>query len=141
MLATLWGLTSAMGSCRQPRARHPLPAASSCPAQPQQGELINTPARCGEGWPNLQDREGADTAPRTRDARQIALCFCLCFFLLTQIAAIINKPKGRSETPGSSPSPPVPRHQAKLLQTHLLAFAGREAAGEQRVCRSVARTS
>lgn len=83
---------------RAPRTASPiccLPLPSS--ASNGETDLIPLPT-VEKGWPNLQDRGGADTALCTRDAHRIALCFCLCFFLLTQIAAIINKPKGRTET-------------------------------------------
>lgn len=99
----------------QPRAPRPpaqlllAPACSEVTAPPCPRLQKAFKAGGGGGWwPHLQHAARADTAPHGRDAHRITACSCLCFFLLAQGAAVINKPRRRSETARSPPRCPCP---------------------------------
>ena len=131
----LRGLASTKGcrQCQEHHAQH-LPPAAAQPSRSGETDCIPLPGAgraaqiCGAGE--------VQTAPRPRNAHRIALCFCLCLFLLPQIAAIINKPTGRSETAWQFSLAARARRREKLPQTPPPVFAGREAAGEQPVSMS-----
>lgn len=95
-----------------PGTTAPSPAAAGSCLLRSDRTALPSPAKSVEGGqrgrPHLQHAARADTAPHGRDAHRIAACSCLCFFLLAQGAAVINKPRRRSETARSPPRCPCP---------------------------------
>lgn len=97
------------GAPRPPAQLLLAPACSEVTTQPC--PRLQKAFKAGSGcrwWPHLQHTARADTAPHARDAHRIAACSCLCFFLLAQGAAVINKPGGEVKPPGSPPRRPCP---------------------------------